>query len=71
MTTRLNKQYRNLHIAFMATLEEQMVKRGYMTPPEAQLFVQSIEILANEYIENYEDPNDYRGMGWVGQDGRP
>jgi len=21
--------------------------------------------------EEYEDPNDYRGMGWVGQDGRP
>jgi hypothetical protein len=21
--------------------------------------------------EEYEDPNDYVGMGWVGQDGRP
>lgn len=27
--------------------------------------------LFDEYAENYEDPNDYRGMGWVGQDGRP
>jgi hypothetical protein len=22
-------------------------------------------------LEEYEDPNDYAGMGWVGQDGRP
>ena len=21
--------------------------------------------------DDYEDPNDYAGMGWVGQDGRP
>lgn len=24
-----------------------------------------------EYIENYEDPNDYVGMGWVDDRGRP
>lgn len=24
-----------------------------------------------DMAENYEDPNDYVGMGWVGADGRP
>lgn len=24
-----------------------------------------------EYIQNYEDPNDYVGMGWVDAQGRP
>ena len=24
-----------------------------------------------DMVENYEDPNDYVGMGWVGADGRP
>ena len=24
-----------------------------------------------DMVENYEDPSDYVGMGWVGSDGRP
>ena len=24
-----------------------------------------------DMVENYEDPSDYVGMGWIGSDGRP
>lgn len=27
--------------------------------------------LSSELPDEYEDPSDYSGMGWVGKDGRP
>lgn len=30
-----------------------------------------IKALVEQHAEEYEDPSDYAGMGWIGRDGRP
>jgi hypothetical protein len=35
------------------------------------LIRKALELYEKTEGEEYEDPNDYSGMGWVGQDGRP
>jgi hypothetical protein len=55
-----------------------------MTPEELEQFKREIDELNEAYARNaqhdklsselpdeYEDPSDYAGMGWVGKDGRP
>ena len=56
-----------------------------MTPEELAQFMGEVNALndalaaAHEHDakntepmpEDYEDPSDYKGMGWVGKDGRP
>jgi hypothetical protein len=29
------------------------------------------DLKTEAYPEEYEDPSDYMGMGWIGRDGRP
>jgi hypothetical protein len=58
--------------------------RDNMTPEELEQFKREIDELNEAYARNaqhdklsselpdeYEDPSDYAGMGWVGKDGRP
>lgn len=55
-----------------------------MTPEELAQFMGEINALDATYVaaaehdklsdelpEEWEDPSDYVGMGWVGRDGRP
>lgn len=60
-----------------------MKYRDNMTPEELEQFKREIDQLNEAYAaaqdaantepipEEYEDPSDYAGMGWVGKDGRP
>jgi hypothetical protein len=36
---------------------------------QGNIFIKSCGFVGDD--DEYEDPNDYSGMGWVGQDGRP
>lgn len=62
-----------------------MKYRDNMTPGELEQFKAEVSALDAAYADaaaydaantepvpdEYEDPSDYAGMGWVGKDGRP